>query len=367
MNKLLDELKKFFKVPKNLLFMIGIPLLFTVIFGNVYKNDYLNSISITVYDMDNSSLSRSLVEEFDKNPRYVIEHYSKDLDEVKESVESTKVFMGIVIPQDFEKDIKSKKSSKVALIVDATNMAVANNALASATEIISTVNAGINLQFLEGKDVPPSLAKSYVNIFEMNSRTLWDPKLSYKYYVMPGIILILVQQLFLSVFVVNVIEDRINIFYKILIHIGVSSLAFLLCVTILRHYVGITIAGNIFKATGLTSLYLISLSSIALIIALTIKNPLRATQLCMLLSVPSFLTAGYVWPISKMPELSVYIIKAIWPLIYMISPLRDYLIKGSLPFYFNANMIQMAIFSSTWFCLAFFISKKTKPNLDWED
>ncbi len=364
MSRLTDEIKKFLKVPKNLLFMIGIPILFTVIFGNVYKNDYLNAIPITVYDMDNSSLSRSLIEEFDKNPRYIIDFYSDNLGEVKESVESTKVFMGIVIPSNFEKDIKSKKSSKVALIVDATNMAVANNALASATEIISTVNAGINLQFLEAKDVPSSLAKNYVNVFQINSKTLWDPKLSYKYYVMPGMVLVLVQQLFLSIFVVNVIEDKANILYKILVHVVVSSLAFLLCIAILRHLLGITIAASLLKATGLAFIYLISLSSIALIIALTIKDPLRATQLCMLLSVPSFLTAGYVWPILKMPALSVYIVKALWPLIYMIVPLRDYLIKGGLPFNFNSNMMQMAIFTGVWFCIAYIISNKIKPKLD---
>ena len=367
MTNFINELKKFFTVPKNLLFMIGIPMIFTVFFGNVYRNDYLNTIPITVYDMDNSSLSRSLVEEFDKNPRYTVDFYSENLDEVQQAVESTQVYMGVVIPSDFEKDVKSKKSSKVALIVDATNMAVANNALASATEIISTVNAGVNLQFLEGKNVPPSLSKRYVNIFEMNNRTLWDPKLSYKYYVMPGMILVLVQQLFLSIFVVNVIEDKTNIFYKILIHTIISSLTFLICTSLLKHVLGINIIGNMLTSTFLSFMYLISLSSIALVLALSISSPLRATQLCMLLSVPSFLTAGYVWPVMKMPQLSLYIIKALWPLIYMIAPLRDYLIKGALPYYFKSNMLQMTVFACIWFFIAFLISKKSRPGLDEED
>ncbi len=358
MQKLTTELKKFFSVPKNLVFMVLGPLFFTLFFGYVYSNDYLNDIPIAVYDMDHTALSRSIIDEFGKHERYVVTESVNDMESMEKLIETKQVYMGLVIPSHFQSDMKSKKGTTAALVVDGTNIAIANNAVASASEILNTINAGVNIQFLEGKGVQESTAENYAKLIQFNTNILWDSKLTYKYYVMPGMVLVLVQQLFLSIFVVNYIKDQQNTIIKAGIHALVGTGAYLLCLLVLEHIVGVQIRGSILVAAGMAGFYLLCLMGTAMTIGALTRNDLRATQFCMMMSLPSFLTAGYVWPIFKMPAVLTVIIKGIWPLIYMVSPLRDYLIKGQFPSSFGSNIVQMMIFGVLWLVIGRITSVK---------
>ncbi len=362
MSQLIIEIKKFFSVPKNLVFMILGPLFFTLFFGMVYDNDYLNNIPIAVIDMDKSTLSRSIIEEFENDSRYQIKYYADDITQIRRMVEGRQVYMGLILPENFEKDIKAKKGSEAALVLDATNIAVSNNALSSANEIIGTVSAGVEIEFIKAKNTPSAIAKNYASMFNINNKTMWDSKLSYKYYMLPGMALVLAQQLFLSVFVTNYLSDRNNIFFKTLIHIFIGASTYFLCLILLKQLLHINLLGNIAIATGFAALYLVALTGSGMAIGALAKTPLRATQFCMMMSLPSFLTAGYVWPIFKMPFLTKLLVKILWPLIYIISPLKDYLIKGVYPTGFWINILELSIFAVIWIFIGLLLSQKLLPK-----
>ncbi|BEP30291.1 ABC transporter permease [Helicovermis profundi] len=353
------EIKKFFSVPKNIVFLILGPLFFTLFFGLVYSNDYLNDVSMAVLDLDNSNLSRNVVREFDNNDRYDVLYYVKNMDELKNLVDSKKVYTGLFIPPNFEKNINNKKGEALGLLVDGTNIAIGNNAMATGTKIISSINKDITVKFLEDdKKVPEKLANNYANIFNITTRVLWDPKLSYKYYVMPGIILVLIQQLFLSVFTLNYIKNKENVFAKAFVHIIVSGLAFFISLNLLIKVLHINVLGNIYTATFMSMIYLMCLTGVAMVIGNIAKTRLVATQFCMMMSIPSFFTAGYVWPLFKMPHFIVIILKGVWPLIYMVSPLRDFIIKGVFPVGFTLNLAELFVFGIVWFGIGTLLSKR---------
>ena len=357
LGRLVEEIKKFFKVPKNLIFMIGGPLFFTIFFGMVYSNDYLNDVPMAILDMDKSPTSRMIVKAFDDNQRYIVDYYPSNTEELKDIIREKKAFVGVMVPPNFEKDIKAGKGTKAVMLVDGSDIAVGNNALATGLEILNTVNGGINMKVLKGKNVPPKLSENYAKLFNFNSRVLYDPKLSYKYYVMPGMVIVLVQQLFLSVFVPNFVEDRRNIVFKSMIHIAVGIIAYGVCLIALDKIVGVKLMGNISTAMGFMGVYLTCLLGVALTIGSLFRDRLKVTQFCMMMSLPTFLTAGYMWPMFMMPNSIKLIVKSIWPLIYIVTPLRDYLIKGQFPNGFASNMVQLVIFGAVWFVLGYMCMK----------
>ena len=349
------ELKKFFSTPKNFIFLFLGPMFFTIFFGFVYQNDYLNDISMVVLDYDNTSISRKIVEDFDRNGRFDIVYFAKNQKEFKEMIESRKVKSAIFIPHDFEKNIKSSKGATLGFYVDETNIAIGNNALSVANNIINSINKDISLSYIKERN--SNLNISSIEPFKITSRILYDSKLSYKYYVMPGIILVLVQQLFLSVFVVNYISDKNNIFYKSLIHIIIAVLSYYGSLMILENILKISIVGNKLLIIFLVSIYLFSLVGIAMVIGNIAKTKLFATQFCMMLSIPTFFTAGYIWPLFEMNKFIVIILKGIWPLIYMVSPLRDLIVKGQLPNNFINNFVGILIFALFWIFIASKVQK----------
>jgi ABC-2 type transport system permease protein len=354
---IIEELKKFLSKPTNLVFMVLGPLFFTYLFGYVYSSDYLNHVPMAILDLDQSSLSRSIIEEFDNNDRYSVDFIVEDTGALQRLIESNQASIGLFIPGDFERDIKSKKGSTAALMIDGTNVAIGNNALATGSEILNTVNAGVTINFLEGKNVPPRLASNYAQFFKMNTRVLWDTKLSYKTYMLPGMILVLVQQLFLSIFVVNYIEDRENLFIKALLHITIGTLTYFICFEALKYSLDIALLGSGLVASGVVFIYLCCLVGIAITIGKVTNDRLKATQFCMMMSLPTFLTAGYVWPAFKTPVGVTLFAKLLWPLVYLVSPLRDYMIKGVFPVGFQITFASMIIFGIVWLIIGLKLNK----------
>jgi ABC-2 type transport system permease protein len=358
----LIELKKFFSKPKSFVFLVLGPIALTILFGSVYLNDYLNNIPMAILDLDNTEFSRSIVEKFENDSRYSINYYPNNDTELKELFDKRLVSSGLYMPKNFENDMKSKKGTNAALFIDGTNIAIGNNGIATGTEILNTINGGITIKFLEAEDLPPTLATNYAKIFQINSRTLWDPKLSYKSYVMPGLVLVIVQQLFLSVFVINYISDRKNLFGKAIVHIFFGMVAYFSSMLIIKNVFNIHMMGSIFVATIVVGIYLITLLGIAMTIGAFLRDKVKATQFCMMMSMPTFFMAGYIWPIFKMPVLLSGFMKLIWPLIYMVSPLRDFVLKGFFPKNFSITFVEMLIFGLIWFFIGNYFSKKFFKN-----
>jgi ABC-2 type transport system permease protein len=354
----MEEIKKFFMTPKNLILLVAGPLFFTFLFGMVYRNDYLNDIPTAILDMDKSANSRMLVTEFEQNDRYSVKYFPSNTEGLRELIENKKVHAALFIPPDFDQDIKKGKGTKAALFIDGSNIAIGNNALSSGLEILNTVNGGIHMNLLQAKGVPPRLSENYAKIFEFESRVLWDPKLSYKYYIIPGIVIMVVQQLFLSAFTPNFVADPKNILEKSFIHAFMGAFTYLLCLFMLENIVGIHLNGNPLIASGLMGVYLLCLIGISMVIGSLLRNPLKVTQFCMMLSVPTMLTAGYIWPSFAVPKWTEILVKIFWPLTYILSPIRDFLIKGRFPEGFITNFMQLLAFGLGWAVLGYFLMKK---------
>ncbi len=349
MQILREEALKFIKVPKNMILLVLGPLFFTFFFGFVYYNDYLNDITVGVLDQDHSSVSRMIIQTFDDSDRFVVTETPTNQQDFKALMADKKIHLGVFIPQGFEKDIRRGRDTGALLLVDGANIAIGNNALATAGEILNTLNAGVSIKVFEGHDASPESAEKLAKLFQFQGRVLYDSKLSYKYYIMPGLLMVVIQQLFLSVFVPNFIEDPVNPFRKGVVYISAALLSYGLCLLALNKAVGVEFAGNPVWAICLMAVYLFSLLGSAMTLGAVFRNRLVATQICMMLSTPTFLLAGYMWPISQMPPVLTVAIKLCWPLIHLLSPVRDILLKGTPIGVFSGNIAAVTAFGVVWF------------------
>lgn len=55
--------------------------------------------------MDNSSLSRTIIEELKKSPGVNINYYADSQEELQQAIKEKKVSGAMVIPKDFNKDV----------------------------------------------------------------------------------------------------------------------------------------------------------------------------------------------------------------------------------------------------------------------
>lgn len=360
MPKLREEAIKFIRVPKNLVFLLIGPIIFAVIFGFVYYNDYLNDITVGVYDLDHSATSRMIIQTFDDSDRFEVTETPSTQQDLKNLMDSRRIHLGVFIPKGFEQDIKRGRDTGALLLVDGANIAIGNNALATAGEVLNTLNAGVSIKVFEGKGANPDSSENLAKLFQIQGRVLYDSKMSYKYYVLPGLIMMVVQQLFLAIFVPNFVEDPINPLQKAVICIGTVMLSYSASLIFLENVIGVHFAGSKLLAIALVTLYLFCLMGSAMTLSAIFRNRMIATQLCMMLSLPTFLLAGYVWPVSQMPPVLTFAVKLMWPLIHMLCPVRDILVKATPLHMFYGNIATLLVFGAVWFIIG---SKLVKIRL----
>lgn len=358
MEQLLEEALKFIRVPKNLVFLILGPLVFTLLFGMVYANDYLNDIPVAVFDQDHSGLSRMIRQSFDNSDRFVVVADPMTEATFRALVEEKQVHLGVFIPKGFEGDIARGRKTGALLLVDGANIAIGNNALATAGEILSTVNGGITAKVMTGKNASPEEAMSLAQLFQFRGPVLYDAKLTYKTYVLPGLLTVLIQQLFLTVFVPNYIEDPVNPMKKGLVYSGAALLSYALCLLLLNRVFGLVFAGSPWAAILLVGFYLLCLLGSAMTLGALLRSRLAATQVCMMLSMPTFLLAGYVWPAAQMPSALTVLVKLFWPLPYMVGPVRDLLVKGAPVSSFAGSLAGAAAFGVAWFLFGSWLTRR---------
>ncbi len=331
---------------KNFCIIVFIPIFFTVLFCWLFSRVFVEQIPFGVLDMDNSSTSRNIVRQFEDHPGFKVNYHAQSYDELNEKIKTERIQAGIIIPKGFAKDVVEMKAPKTILLIDGTNIVMGNNALSYGSAILNTINAKIQLNVLEGKNMVPYVAQQSISSLSFTERVMYDPQLNYGKYLIYGIIAILIQQAYLAVITPVLITEKFNMVkMKLrskegLKKIAIFSLRIFAC--ILCAYLGaivsfycagkyfnIPLRGTLSNYFKLISVFILDLTAAAVMFSVIFNKISDFNRLSMCLSVPTFLTAGYSWPEYMMPGGFSHVVKAIWPLIYVADPLRLISLKGS--------------------------------------
>ncbi len=361
------EFRSIFKYKGMMIILFIGPIFLTLFFGGVYYNDYVKDMPIAILDEDGSSLSNLVSSYFLTNERFDVTNYPASRQELQDLIDGGKVQMGIYIPKDFESKVTTFKSSEILVITDGSNIVIANNAMAQATLIAQSISAGIEMKLIQGKGVLPGIAENMALVYNLGERTLFDPKMTYMNYLIICFLAVFIQQLMLAAMGATFIRDSEyvsegNVLAKALATASACFVgmipAIIVCVIILITLFHVPIIGNMYTAIVLTLLFILTLIGPSLVIAALTKDRVKYSQFEFMLSLPTFASAGCVWPVDQMPKLLVAIIKAFWPLVYYGKIVQEVLIKGTDFKTVTPYIVQMIAFSIVWICIGIVLYKR---------
>ena len=149
-----------------------------------YGGEVLNEVPIAVVGGGEGSLSRRLVRMFDASPKLRVAHEVADLNEAEQLLRERKVWGVVTLSPDLERNLLAEQQGEVAILGDASYFLAYREVVEGAVTTIRQMNAEI-VEQREGTYTPPI-------IFEQ--RNLFNPTLGYGVFVMPAIILLIVQQ-----------------------------------------------------------------------------------------------------------------------------------------------------------------------------
>ena len=337
------EVKQLFiKDPKRAMYLFGACAIYILLFGLLYGPHVMSKVPIAIYDEDNTSLSRSLIQAFDDSDRFQIIAYVTSREELNNILHEKQAQAAITIPLDFSRNIKTGHSVPVLVDVNATNLIIANSALSSAQEIIQSISTGVATTKLESSGQLPEQALHKVAPVTLGVRILYNSTLSYLDFFVLGLAMAALQQGILLSVGASMISEYQNlqelqevstwqvIAGKLLPYWLFGTLSFLMALALSTLAFQIPFNGTFISLLVLGTVFSFTATALASLMAAICRDEVSFTQLSLAYTVPAFIFSGYTWPKHSMDTLST-LISSTFPLTYFADTIRSLMITGHAP------------------------------------
>lgn len=340
---MMEEFRRIFRRDSKIaLVLFGIPIIYSILFGCVYSSAVVKNIPTLVYDQDQTSASRSLIQAYADSERYAIVAQVQSAEEMEQYLKENKALVAVNIPPDFSRKIKLGLASEVLIETNATNLLFANTVISTSQEIVQTFTVGAGQKIVEALNQMPAEALRSVAPIRIAVRVINNPTLSYSNFVLPGMIAngiqLALMMVMCSVFIGlypslaswrGVSSARIVV-GKIIPYWLCGILAYSLSIAAIVLFFHVPLKGSIISLLMIGAAFCLAVVSVGGFVSAIAPNEVMSIQLPMLYIMPAFLFSGYSWPHLAMNSFSrAY--SAILPLTYAADTMRDIMLAGSAP------------------------------------
>jgi ABC-2 type transport system permease protein len=177
-----------------LLILFGASLIYPVAYSIAYKNDVIRELPVAFVDLDKTTASRNISRMIDATEKTKINVKPGSLKEAEELFWEGKVNGVILVPEGFEKNIVKGTSATISVYCDASHFLMYKETLASTLAVSSTYAAGVEIVKMMSSGYSQKQAMLQRDPLQTEFKMLYNPAGSYGGYVMPGILLIILQQ-----------------------------------------------------------------------------------------------------------------------------------------------------------------------------
>jgi ABC-2 type transport system permease protein len=329
---ILKELLAVLKDRKSRVVLIGPPLIQLVVFGYAATFD-LNQVPFAVFDQDRSAASRDLVARFAGSPTFQEVASLDSARRIAGLIDSRRVAMVLIIDPRFTRDLMLHDPAPVQLIVDGRNSNTALLILGYANTIVTDFSRAWMRD--HGGEQPPAV---------LDIRARYNPPLSSRWFIVPGIVALLTQVVTLLVVALTVAREREAGTFDQLLVTPMRPVDILLGKGLPGVLIGVVEATVIVLAAvwwfsvplrgSLVTLYLgllffvVAVTGIGLMVSSLAATQQQALLGAFLFMVPSIILSGFATPIANMPQV-VQDLTLINPMRYFLVVVRGVFLEGA--------------------------------------
>jgi ABC-2 type transport system permease protein len=331
------EFRQIFRDPSIIRIIFIMPMVQLLILP--WAADYeVKNIQLSVVDHDHSDYSRQLLSKITSSGYFQLQHYSDSYDKALGEVEKDKADIILEIPASFEKKLVKENEATLFLAVNAINGVKANLGGAYLRTIIQDYNREVRTRWIQFPRFSPELQ------IDVTSSNWFNPDMNYKYFMVPGILVILVTMVGAFLASLNIVREKeigtieqINVtpikkYHFILgklvpfwvLGLVILSIGLLLS----RIAYGIVPAGNLLVIYCFAAVYLLAVLGLGLLISTYTGNQQQAMLLSFFMMMVFILLSGLYTSIDSMPAWAQAITK-VNPVTYFIEVMRMVVLKGS--------------------------------------
>ncbi|MBK7160380.1 MAG: ABC transporter permease [Ignavibacteria bacterium] len=336
---LVKEFLQFIRDPKMFMVVIIAPVIQLIFLGYAANRDIKN-VQTAVFDRDRSESSREFVRNFEKSGYFSMDYFVSDYNEMSRLIDNGKAITGIVIPENFEKDLNTRVTAKVQFIIDGSDGNKASIAAGYIQNIASAFSNNIAVENIEKAGIKTSIAGT----IEPVSRIWYNADLSTRNYMLPGIvglILIIITTNLSSLAIVK--EREIGTLEQLIVTpvkpyqiilgklipfaiLGIVSMTLVL--SVMTFWFGIYVKGSLIFLFVSSFIFMLSTLGLGLFVSTISRTQQQAMiTAAFLVIMPMIFLSGFSFPVENMPVIIQYVTYLI-PLKYFLVIIRGIVLKG---------------------------------------
>ena len=323
---------------RSLILSLGAPAFLIILFGYALTVD-VKHVKITIYDQDRSTVSRRLVQEFSHTEYIDVESYAENYRSIDREINAGRSTLALVIPRNFENDIKTGKKTGIQLITDGSDSTSATVAIGYVKAIISNYNLEAKIMELKRAGL-----SSFNLPLDIRTRIWYNPELQSKNFIIPGLIVLilaiisaLIASLTISrewergtmeTLMTTPLRSWELIAGKIIPYLFIGLFDVVMTAAMGYFIFNVPVKGSFIEFYLLALLFLIGTTALGILISTATKIQVLSVQIAMVLTyLPSFILSGFIFPIQNMP-LVIQGITYLIPAKYLIVIVKGIALKG---------------------------------------
>ncbi len=330
----LKELLHLRRDPTTLVIALVIPVIQLTIFGFAIDFD-IRHIKTVVVDMDRSRESRAYITVLHNTQYIEVAGYLPGPEDAEEALRKGSARVAVIIPPDFSRS-RPGATRSIKVLIDGSDNQVATRArlafLAAGAAQIGRIGPIGPIR----KDQPPKV--------DARINMLFNPDMKTSTFMIPGLIGVILQLVTVSLTAFSLVREReqgtleqlmVSPVGRLGLMLGkltpYAGLAFLEMVAVL--IIGwlvfdVHVAGSTILLLLMSIPFIVATLSLGLFISTVAQNQAQALQMALLITMPSILMSGFVFPRETMPG-PLYLLSFAIPVTWFLDILRGIVVRGA--------------------------------------
>jgi len=324
--------------PRSLIMALALPLLMILLFGYALTLD-VDRIPTLVFDRDGTPESRELISRFHGSRYFQILGTTDSYKAIERGIDRSECMLGVVIPQDFARDLRSGRDVQVQLLLDGSDSNTASITQGYAGALVQSYTLDLRAEAQNrragGKVTPP---------IDGRLRIWYNAELRSKNYVVPGLIaliMMIIASLLTSLTIareweMGTMEQLLStpvrpaeiVLGKMLAFFALGLADMVITIIVGVFIFGVPLRGSVVFLAATGCVFLTGALCWGILLSAMTRSQLLAYQLGMLSSfLPAFLLSGFVFAIENMP-LPIQAVSLVFPTRYFVTILKGIFLRG---------------------------------------
>lgn len=334
------EIRHIVRDPLTLALIIALPAALLILLGYGITGDS-KGMTLAVVDLSKSDASRAYVDRFTASDDFRLTQSIQNEDDLKLKIDLDEVDVGIIIPQDFGRNLAGNQPSRVMILVDGST----NPSDASTAQLkLSSISEMASQELLFERIATSGLATQISFPIETTVQTLYNPTGDMKLYMIPGLIPIILQVQTILLAALSIVREREQgtmeqlivtpikawelMLGKIIPYLIVCSLNLVVMLWMGDFMFGVKVQGNIIELIWLSVIFTLGSLGMGVLISNISKSQMQAVYISVfIVIIPAIILTGLMFSRENMPSFTFWYSELL-PVTHYLEITRGIIVRG---------------------------------------